>query len=756
MGDLGSCVLTGPGATNLATHSISIVNRIFILFAIAVATPQAAADETASSPYVAGREGARVIHAFNYRGVELLPSRHETQFRDAVDFYMSLRPNDLLRGFRLKDRDRAPGKDLGGAYSERPLSFGQWLSGFARVYRANGEVEVRDRAVYLLREWAKTVGEDGSYGYQHGVGGHYDYDKFVGGLVDLYEYAECDEALEHLDRITTWAEANLDRSNEFALPREWYTLPENLYRAYELTGEQRYFDFAKVWEYEGYWGALARGEDVFGALMNAKRHPSYHAYSHVNSLSSAAMAYSATGDKTYLDTIKGGYRFLKETQLFATGGYGPEESFIVPNGLPETLLGVRRGEANVDVRFHFETSCGSWAGFKLARYLQEFTGEAHYGDWIERLVYNGVGAMVPMNDYGMIMYGSSYDLYGAQKSLSTVWFCCQGSLLQTVADYHNLIYFCDAEGVYVNLYLPSAVTWDGPSGAVRIVQETRYPEEGAVRLRIETKKPSDFALRFRVPLWAGEGIAVAVNGEEQTLATSPGTWASLDRVWSQGDTVELKLDLTPRAEPVPGCVSPVAVMSGPVVMVRATAREADGSMPTTGSLRFPADYLEIGQRVRINPARNLHTNQEMKPFYEARAGEYYRMYFNRSGKSRLEPDRLEYAGAWKSQGRARYSTEAGSSFSAEFSGTAIVWEGQRREDAGIASVSIDGEKLDEVDQYAYSGVHVGRMDQRVVPFRWSRADLSPGKHRIEVTVLGKKNPVSSGYGINTSGFTAYP
>ena len=44
----------------------------------------------------------------------------------------------------------------------------------------------------------------------------------------------------------------------------------------------------------------------------------------------------------------------------------------------------------------FETPCGYWAAFKLARYLMKFTGEARYGDWMERLVYNGVGAALPM------------------------------------------------------------------------------------------------------------------------------------------------------------------------------------------------------------------------------------------------------------------------------------------------------------------------------------------------------------------------
>ncbi|MGI9427461.1 MAG: beta-L-arabinofuranosidase domain-containing protein, partial [Bythopirellula sp.] len=276
--------------------------------------------------------GERLIHAFNYDGVSLLPSMHQTQLQQVRDYYMGLRPNDILRGFRLKHKDWAPGKDLGGAYSERPLSFGQWLGGFARIYRATGDLAVRERALYLMDEWGKTISDDGSYGYRNQKRGHYGYDKMAGGLVDVYEYIGSDDALVYLEKITDWAEKNLDRSNEYALPSEWYTLSENLYRAYELTGDERYREFAKVWEYPNYWNALAKGGDVFRPLINAKRHPSYHAYSHVNSLSSAAMAYSVSGEQKYLDAIVGGYAFLKNTQLFATGGYGPEESFVVPNG----------------------------------------------------------------------------------------------------------------------------------------------------------------------------------------------------------------------------------------------------------------------------------------------------------------------------------------------------------------------------------------------------------------------------------------
>jgi hypothetical protein len=34
----------------------------------------------------------------------------------------------------------------------------------------------------------------------------------------------------------------------------------------------------------------------------------------------------------------------------------------------------------------------------------KFTGEARYGDWIERLVYNGIGAALPITGNGKHFY----------------------------------------------------------------------------------------------------------------------------------------------------------------------------------------------------------------------------------------------------------------------------------------------------------------------------------------------------------------
>ncbi len=698
-----------------------------------------------------------VLQPFQCEGVELLPSRVLEQVNAVKDFYMALHPNDILYGFRARKGGWVPGKELGGAYAESGLCFGQWLSGFARLYKTTGDSQVGERVLYLMREWAKTIDEDGYFGYvAKGGDNQYVFDKYVCGLVDIYEFMDCGEALEILDRITTYMEHKCILGEETDFNHEWYTLPENLYRAYLLSGDQRYYDFAKRFEYTPYWDAFANKEDPFGVLPSADKREGFHAYSHVNTFSSAAMAYSASGEKKYLDTLVNAYDWLKATQIYATGGYGPEENLVVPDGLPESLIDIKRNNSDVDLRFHFETSCGSWAAFKMAKYLMRFTGQAHYGDWIERLMYNGVGALSPMNEYGMIQYGSNYSVFGAQKMLSTVWFCCQGSLLQNIGDYSSLIFFKDTQNIYVNLFIPSRVRWEGPEGSVLVEQSTRFPEENLVRLKVECQESARFGLRFRVPQWSRGLVQVKINGDAYLVDTIVGQWATINRKWSAHSQVELQFDMSIRGEPLTSYLSPVAVLCGPVVLAKASVRSGrHGGIPVESPLHYPADWLDVESEVRVNRFRQLHNDQELRPLYEIKRGDYYQLYHRRQGEELLDPDQFEFTGEWKINSSCRYSSSPDATCQIVFEGGAICIEGFRSEDGGMADIYMDNEFKATIDQFGYTRARMPRYDQSSVPFRWAMDGLSMREHTMKIVVKGQKSSRATDGFIRVSGAKVY-
>jgi uncharacterized protein len=554
------------------------------------------------------------LQSFNYSGVRLLDGMQLRQFQLTRDTYYNISNDSLLFGFRQRAGLPAPGKSLDGWYgSDIFNTFGQFLAGMARMSKATNDPPMREKAVFLMNEWGKTIAPDGYFFYSvHPNVYHYTYEKTIGGLNDIYEYTGAKEALVYLDRITDWAIKNLDRSQVTLPPLkasaggdEWYTLSENLYRAYLNTGDPKYKKFAEVWHYDKYWIPYAEGSPDADFL---------HAYSHVNTLSSAAMAYRVSGNLT---AIMNAYRYLQLTQFFATGGYGPREKLLPPDGSLGASL-----EARTDT---FETPCGSWAGFKLSRYLMSFTGKAEYGDWIERLAYNGIGAALPVKESGSTFYYSDYGLSGSTKVYheethgGETWPCCSGTFPQAVADYHNIIYFKDQDGLYVNLYVPSEVTWDRHEETVVVRQETSYPESATVVLTVTPQKTSAFPLYFRIPGWARGEITATINGTAEPITAKPGTWAKIHRSWKPGDRIELQLPLEFVLVPVDSQhPKRVAVTRGPVVWVRQ-------GQPT------PAMNFSQWKKDGNGPmafAVNMPSEGRFVPFYRLGRHEPYLMYFD--------------------------------------------------------------------------------------------------------------------------------
>ena len=570
----------------------------------------------------AASEPIRKLQTFDYSGVKLLDSRFKDQYQAARELFFNIPNDNLLLGFRQRAGAPAPGTPLIGWYgghwtdpthtsvSDPDIfnAFGQFISGMARMYKATNDAAILDKASYLIDEWAKAIDPDGYFYYSRKPQfPHYIYEKTVCGLVDMYAYGGNRKAIGYLERITSWAEKNLDRSRR--VPRdgergfsadgtEWYTLSENLYRAFELTGDPRYKNFADVWHYDNYWGQFNRPNP----------RPDYrHAYSHCNTLSSAAMTYAVTQDPKYLDTIVNAHDWFHRTQAYATGGFGPDEQLMPPDG--------SLGDSLDTVSATFETGCGSWAIFKLSRYLMSFTGQAKYGDWVEQMFYNGIGAGLPMQSDGHTFYYSDYRVGGGTKVYreDQKWCCCSGTYPQAIADYHNLIYFHDDEALYVNLFVPSEVSWRG----VTLRQETQYPESDSATLTFSNVSATRIPLRIRIPGWC-KGASLKVNGERQNVSCTPGTWAALDRKWISGDRVSIELPMELQSAPIDQQhPRRIALVYGPTVLVKRTR-------PLKGNALSAFTRSGNKNSFHLRP----EAEEEFVPFYTMGFHEPYEMYFD--------------------------------------------------------------------------------------------------------------------------------
>jgi DUF1680 family protein len=696
-----------------------------------------AVEGVSAAPY--SRASVRlVIEPFDYRGTSVDCGPLRQQVDAAREDYLRIPDDDLLKGFRKRAGLPSPGADLGGWYSSDTFHvFGQILSGLARLYAVTGDRSCRDKAEALLRGWAQCIEPDGYFYYSRKPNApHYIYDKMVGGLVDLIIHCNSKLAAESLAKITTWAIKNLDRSNAYAFGgTEWYTLSENLYRAYRATGDPTYRDFAAVWHYSEYWNIFARRGDLFGDRGNGRRTDAYHAYSHVNTLGGAAQAYLHSGEQHFLDTILQAHDNLSANQCFATGGFGPDEQL-----LPRAAWRRKTDYSHNS----FETQCGAFAVFKLCKYLITLTGNARYGNWIERIAYNGIAATIPMSPHGLVFYYSDYSsLGGVKRNHSVGWSCCTGTRPMALADLHDLIYFHDQEDLYVNLFVPSTLVWTRSGVGVTVRQRTQFPETESTELSIATKTAVTFGVKLRAPSWLASAIEVSVNGQPVAAIVDQHGWVAIHRRWQDGDRITARLPMRFGVRPLDsGAPFPAVIMRGPVAMAVRSTGHNPGGILREGDLER-ALIASDGEPL------NFHSRHDgellVRPFYVFKEGEPYHVY--------LDPNRHSHRAAqfsgdgWRESEAFRFNDRPGSSVAFKFQGTGIRWIGYRFDDAGTTELRLDGQAVARVSQYA---------SERGLPFEWRKEGLAVGSHLLTITILGDKPERSKGHFANVAGFEVIP
>lgn len=520
----------------------------------------------------AAAQSAAPLAQFNYGDVTLESDLHEKQFRETQAVLMSLSEDSLLKPLREMAGRPAPGTELGGWYLYDPnydyhtfdagftpgATFGQWVSALARGYAITKSPEVRDKVLRLNRLYAQTISGDF---YEKNRFPTYCYDKIVCGLIDSHEFAGDPEAFSILDHTTDTAlphfpNAAVEHDTVWRPGKDvsytWdesYTISENLFLAYQRGAGDRYKALGVQYLDDKYYDPLAKGEDDLAGR---------HAYSHVNSLSSAMQAYLTLESEKHFRAAKNAFDMLL-AQSFATGGWGPDETLRAP-GSDDVAASLTNTHSS------FETPCGSYAHFKLTRYLLRVTHDSSYGDSMERVMYNTILGAKPLLADGKTFYYSDYNSDGAKVYSPHRWPCCSGTMPQVAADYRINTYFHDDQGVYVNLYIPSTLKWVQNGASVSLTQKSHYPFDPLITFEVTLAKPTEFAASFRIPAWA-EGATLSVNGKRDSKPVLPGTFASIRREWKTGDRVELHLPVSQRLEPLDAAHQDVvALLSGPLVL----------------------------------------------------------------------------------------------------------------------------------------------------------------------------------------------
>ncbi|MGQ9576746.1 MAG: beta-L-arabinofuranosidase domain-containing protein [Thermoguttaceae bacterium] len=504
---------------------------------------------------------------FSLQQVRLLdsPFRHAMQMD--LKYLLSLDADRLLHNFRANAGLPSSARPLGGWEEPRcelrGHFVGHYLSACAMMYASTGDQRLKQKADYIVAELAACQAKIGT-GYlsafpeefidrveagQRVWAPWYTIHKIYAGLLDMYLLCGNAQALEVLKRGCDWVQARTDRLSDHQMQKmlgnEHGGMNEVLAELYAVTGEEKYLRLSRRFNHRAVLDPLARREDRLTGL---------HANTQFPKVLGAARQYELTGDPALRTAATFFWEVVTRERSYVTGGNSDGEVFS-----PKEELSRHLGPSTTE-------SCNTYNMLKITRRLFGWDPKAEYADYYERALYNHI--LASQNpETGMMCYyvplktGSAKQFSSPEDS----FWCCVGTGVENHAKYGESIYFHDGHrGLYVNLFLPSELTWDDCGLTVR--QETRYPESDRTRLVFTCREPVELTLHIRHPYWAVSGIAITLDGQKQAVQSRPGSYASLTRVWNNGQTVEVRLPMSLRTEGFRDNPRKLAILYGPLVL----------------------------------------------------------------------------------------------------------------------------------------------------------------------------------------------
>ncbi len=575
--------------------------------------------------------------AFSLEDVRLLDGPFKRAMELDRKYLLLLDVDRLLHNFRVNAGLPSSAQPLGGweepGCELRGHTVGHYMTACALMYASTGDERLKekgDRVVAGLAECQDEIGTGYLSAYPESFfdrvearrrvwAPYYTLHKIYAGLLDMYVHCDNARALDVCRKFADWAIARnarlSDEQMEAMLGTEHGGMNEALANLYGVTGEKKYLEISRRFNHKAVIApAMARRDRLTGL----------HANTQVPKFIGTARQYELTGEMPLKTASVFFWVTVVNERSYVIGGHSNGEAFSPKERLSEAL-GPNTTE-----------TCNTYNMLKLTRHLFCWEPKAEYADYYERALYNHI--LASQNpETGMMCYyvplrSGSRKTYNSEND--SFW-CCTGTGIENHAKYGDSIYFHDGgNGLFVNLFIASELNW--PSKALKIRQETTYPQEGASRLKFTCERPVKLGVHIRYPYWATSGLEISVNGKKQNVTGAPGAYATLSRTWRNDDTVQIRIPFTLRTEGFRDNPRRFAFMHGPLVL----CAEADIRRPYPAVVGREREVLAALEPVAgkastftgppdiFRTAGQEGTGVTLEPFYKMHGGRNYIVYWD--------------------------------------------------------------------------------------------------------------------------------
>jgi uncharacterized protein len=489
----------------------------------------------------------------------------------------------LLYNFRANHRLSTRGAAANGGWDAPTFPFrthvqGHFLTAWAQAWAVTGDTTCRDKATTMVAELAKCQANNAAAGFGTGyLSGfpesdftaleagkavsvsYYCIHKTLAGLLDVWRLLGSTQARDVLLALAGWVDTRTARLSysqmQSVLNTEFGGMNDVLADLALATGDTRWSRVAQRFDHASVFDPLAAGRDQLNGL---------HANTQVPKWIGALREYRATGTTRYRDIATNAWNICVGAHTYVIGGNSQAEHFRAPNALAGYLTNDTC------------ESCNTYNMLKLTRELFQLNPDrVDLVDYYERALLNQmIGMQNPADSHGHITYFTPLRP-GGRRGVGPAWgggtwstdynsfWCCQGTGLETQTKLMDSVYFFSDTTLIVNLFLPSVLTWS--QRGITVTQTTSYPASDTTTLTVTGSVSGSWSMRIRIPRWTS-GATIAVNGAVQDVATTPGTYATLTRSWTSGDTVTVRLPMRVFLRAANDNVNVSAITYGPVVL----------------------------------------------------------------------------------------------------------------------------------------------------------------------------------------------
>ena len=547
------------------------------------------------------------VEPFALKDVSLLPSRFQRNMQRDSAWIASIPAGRLLHSFR---NTAGVYSALEGGY-DAGLRLGGWespdcdLRGHitGHLLSAMAYLQMREKADSLVQGLAKVQRQYGT-GYLSAFGEglidrniagksvwapFYTLHKILQGLLDQYQLCGNETALQVARGMGDWAYSKLkplsEETRQKMLRNEFGGFNEAMYNLYAITKDERYLWVARFFYHNDKIDPLKQGKTDLGTN---------HANTFIPKLLGECRNYELFGNEDSRRAAILLYNTLVNDHAFVTGEVSDKEHLFNPEAQSKHLTGYD-GE-----------NCCTYNLLKLADRLFTYQPDSRIADYYERALYNHIlgqqDTLSSMVCYFTPLMTGGYRLYSTRDSS---WWCCVGSGFESHAKYQSSIYFHNDKELYVNLFIPSELKWNG----IVVRQETRFPETGKTTITASSK----VCLRIRYPYWA---TYVKVNGKK----VRPGKDGYV--VIPNTKRAEVELGMTLHEEATKDDSSRIALLYGPIVLGgRLTEVDHPFSDPMKHNDYYTFDYgkhadVRLGDIKHLGGLRFESDGIQIVPFYD--------------------------------------------------------------------------------------------------------------------------------------------